>query len=387
MKFSTPPRWSLSRRRFLENLAFGGAALLAGRYIPSVRAADAAGLLAGRQGRKLGVALVGLGNYSTGQLGPALKLTQLCRLAGVVTGSREKGERWARDHGFSENAVYDYSSMARLADNPDIDIVYIVTPPGLHAQHAIAAARTGKHIISEKPMANAVAECDAMIAACRAAKVKLSIGYRLHFEPYHGELERLVQEGDFGPFEKMTGAFGFRIGGRVWRLDKKLAGGGPLPDVGTYVIQEACRAQGERPPLAVTATEAPKERPELFSQVEEEISWTMEFPGGAVCEGWSSYARRRNMFRAEGPRGWIEIEPAYSYGGLAGRTSRGPMEFPNVNQQAAQMDDFSECILTGRPTPVPGEMGRRDIAIIAAIYQAAATGKRVEIKTLAAGEA
>jgi glucose-fructose oxidoreductase len=178
----------------------------------------------------------------------------------------------------------------------------------------------------------------------------------------------------------MEGGFGFRLGSRAWRVDKKLAGGGPLPDVGTYVIQEACRARLEEAPVAVTAREGPKDRPDLFNEVEEEISWTMEFAGGAACEGTASYGRNVNRFRAEAPRGWVEIKPAFSYRGIAGTTSRGPMRFPSVNQQARQMDDFADCILTGRQTPVPGEMGRRDIAIIAAIYEAAATGKRVEIK-------
>ncbi|HWA85952.1 MAG TPA: Gfo/Idh/MocA family oxidoreductase, partial [Opitutus sp.] len=89
----------------------------------------------------------------------------------------------------------------------------------------------------------------------------------------------------------------------------------------------------------------------------------------------------RDDFRADSESGnWVELDPAYIYGGLQGRTNRGPMNVPNINQQAAQMDDFARCILDDRPTPVPGEMGRGDIATIEAIYQSAATGKRVEVK-------
>ena len=131
---------------------------------------------AAASGRQLGVALVGLGGYSTGQLGPALLETKFCRLAGVVTGSRKKGEKWAREHGFPASSIYSYDTMDRLADNPAIDIVYVVTPNALHAEHTIRAAKAGKHVICEKPMAVSVAECDAMLAACREAKVKLSIG-------------------------------------------------------------------------------------------------------------------------------------------------------------------------------------------------------------------
>ncbi len=380
MKPPVHPRPLVSRRTFLENLALGGAAVLAGRLLPAARGAPAPDLPASRRGRKLGVALLGLGRYAGGQLAPALRKTRLCRLAGVVTGERAKGEQWAHEYGFPGTAVYGYDMMDRLADNPDIDIVYVVTPPGLHARHAIAAAKAGKHVISEKPMAPTVADCDAMIAACREAGVRLSIGYRLHFDPYHGELERLARSGEFGPFERMESGFGFHLSDREWRVNKQLAGGGPLPDVGTYVIQEACRARGEEAPVAVTAREAPKQRPGLFNEVEEEISWTMEFAGGARCAGFASYERGANRFRAEAARGWVELEPAFSYRGIAGRTSRGRMHFPAVNQQAEQMDDFAACILTGRQTPVPGEMGRRDIAIITAIYEAAASGQRVPVR-------
>ena len=332
--------------------------------------------------RKLGVALVGLGGYSTGQLGPALRQTKHCRLAGVVTGSREKGEKWARDHGFPSGNIYNYDTMDQLAGNPDIDIVYVVTPNALHAGHVIRAAKAGKHVICEKPMAVSVAECDAMLAACRAAKVKLSIGYRLHFDPYHQELMRLVKEKEFGAFNRLAGDFAFVMKSKVWRADKKLAGGGPLMDLGVYVIQSACMAAGGIAPVAITAAkEEKKTRLDLFPDVEEGISWTMEFPGGVVGEGKTSYARSVNQFRAEAPRGFIELKPAFSYSGLRGETTRGPLRFdPPVNQQARQIDDFAQCVLQNRESRVPGEMGRRDVQIIEAIYASAREGgKRVMV--------
>ena len=330
--------------------------------------------------RQLGVALVGLGNYSTGQLGPALRATKHCRLAGVVTGSPAKGAQWARNYGFSEKRVYGYADMARLADNSDIDIVYVVTPNGLHAEHAIAAARAGKHVICEKPMANTVPDCDAILAACAAAQVRLSIGYRLHFDPYHEELRRLVRTREFGPFRKMRGSFAFQMGSHQWRATKGLAGGGALMDLGVYVIQESCMAAGAAP-VAVTARERPKRRPEFFRDVEEALDWTLEFADGARSEGFTSYNDNGNDFRAEAAGGWFEVAPAFSYTNLRGATSRGALRFhPPVNQQALQMDDFAQCILTGRATPVPGEMGRRDLCIVTAIYESAANGRRVEIK-------
>lgn len=332
--------------------------------------------------RKLGVALVGLGGYATHLLAPALQQTRHCALRGVVTGSREKGLRWARQFGFPEQSVYGYDTMAQLAGNPDIDVVYVVTPNALHAEHTIAAARAGKHVICEKPMAVTVAECDAMLAACRAAGVQLFIGYRLQFEPHFDELKRLAREQDFGPLQRMTGAVAFTMTQPQWRAEKKLAGGGPLMDLGIYAVQAACMAAGEIAPIAVTAKERPKERPEFFRDVEETLDWTMEFASGARAQFVTSYNAGADTFRAEGARGWIEFTPAFAYGGLKTTTHRGPLEIAAPpSQQAVQLDAMALCLREGRAAPASGAMGRRDMVILEAIYEAARTGGRVEVKT------
>ncbi len=381
----SPLASALSRREFLGRLSLGAAGLaLASR----ARAAEAA------PAKKLGVVLVGLGSYSTGQLGPALKLTKNCELRGVVTGDAAKGRKWAREFGFPEKNIFSYATMPQLADAKDIDIVYVVTPNGLHARHVIAAAKTGKHIISEKPLANTVAECDAMLAACRAAKVKFSVGYRLHFDPYHCEMMRLARDRDFGELKGMTGARSFVLKMGAWRGDKKLAGGGPMMDLGIYIIQGACMAAAGFPapggglasaPIAVTAKENPKTKPQQFGEgVEESIDWTMEWANGAVCTASTNYVVAGvDRFRAEGAKGFIDFkEHAFTYRGSVVETSRdGRLNFgPFVNQQALQMDDFAQCIREGRESRIPGEMGRRDLVIIEAIYEAARTGKRTLVK-------
>lgn len=360
------PRPGLSRRRFLGQLSAAGAVSLAPA---ALRATEP-------PARPLGFALAGLGNYSTHQLGPALRETKHARLVGVVTGSPAKGRQWARDYGFPATSVYGYDTMNRLADNPAVDVVYVVTPNALHAEHTIAAAQAGKHVICEKPMAVSVAECDAMLAACRAARVQLAIGYRLHYDPYHRELMRLARPEQWGPFPRMDGAFAFRLDHRPWRAIRRLSGGGPLMDLGVYLIQAGCMAADGATPLAVTAREEPKRRPDLFADVEETIAWTLEFPGGAVCTGRASYQDSANRFRAESDRGWIEFTSAFIYRGLAASTSRGALDFrhPEVNQQALQIDAFAEDVRAGRPGLVPGAMGRRDVAIIEAIYGSAAAG-------------
>ena len=194
-------------------------------------------------------------------------------------------------------------------------------------------------------MAVSVAECDAMLTTCRANNVKLSIGYRLQFEPHYEELKRHAHELALGVFTRMSGGFSSVIKEPQWRAERKLAGGGPLMDLGIYPVQAACMAAGGTTPVAVTASERPKQRPEFFRDVEEAIDWTMEFAGGARGDFSTSYNDNLNKFRAEAAKGWIEINPAYSYSGLQAFTHAGPLIVAvPPNQQAVQMDDFARCV-------------------------------------------
>lgn len=366
-----------SRRKFIRDLSLGTAAVASG--IGLAEYARAQQIIAPPPQKKLGIALLGLGRYATFQLAPAFKHTRYCRLAGVVSGHPEKAAQWAAQYNLPAGNLYNYDNFDRIADNPDIDIVYVVTPPALHPEYVIRAAKAGKHVISEKPMATSVADCQAMIDACKKAGVKFSIGYRMHFDPYALELMRLQRDGDFGAFTKMTGNRAFVMGQHEWRIEKKLGGGGPMMDLGIYIVQDACMATGQTP-IAVTAHEEPKQRPDFFVEVEETIRFRLEFPGGAVCEGVTSFNQSSDTFRADGAKGWIDFQSnatGYKVGTVV--TSRGPLQYPNPDQQALQMDDFAQCILNHRDTPVPGELGLRDMKIITAVYEAAATGKRVVV--------
>jgi glucose-fructose oxidoreductase len=192
---------------------------------------------------------------------------------------------------------------------------------------------------------------------------------------------RLAREQDFGPFMKMSGDRGFVFGQRAWRVDKKLAGGGPMMDLGIYIIQGACMAANGMSPTSVTAREDPKTRAELFNEVEETIRWTMDFPNGPRCEAVTRYHHSADNFRAKAKSGWLAFkEHAFTYHGIVGETSRGPLTYPAINRQAAHMDDFADSILNGRKILVPGEIGRRDIQIITSICEAARTGKRVPVQ-------
>jgi predicted dehydrogenase len=336
-------------------------------------------IMSQKQKGKLGIALVGLGGYAGGQLAPALQQTEHCYLSGIVTGTPSKIDRWKSKYSIPGANVYNYETFDTIKDNPDIDIIYVVLPNSMHAEYVIRAANAGKHVICEKPMAMNVKECDDMIAACKKTGKMLSIGYRLHFEPYNLEMTRLGTKQVYGPIKKMTAGFGFPAGDpNQWRLKKSLSGGGPLVDVGVYCIQGFCYTTGLEP-VAVTAQEGPKTDPQKFNGVEESITWQMEMSSGIICEGHASYSQNMNYLKAEAEKGVFELTSAFNYSGQAGYTPAGQMDFPRVNQQARQMDDFALAIKDKRPTPVPGEMGKRDVRIIEAIYEAMNTGKKITI--------
>lgn len=331
-----------------------------------------------RSDKKLRVALVGLGSYATYQLAPALLETQHCTLAGIVTGTPEKAVKWKERYAIPEKNIYSYQNFDTIADNPDIDAVYIVLPNSMHHEFTLRAAKAGKHVICEKPMAVSVTECHEMIDACKRAGVRLLIGYRLHFDPYHQAAMKFRTSGT-GRLQAVDSAFAFRIGDPAqWRLRKSLAGGGPLMDLGIYCIQASRYCVGAEP-LAATAT-VEKTDPVKFAEVEETIRWQLEFPDGLKATAMCSYTLQANFLKLTSESGWFELQSAFSYGGIRGRTNTGKLEFPAVNQQALQLDGFSRCIIDGLPSDADGEEGLRDMRVIEAIYRSAATGTTAAVK-------
>jgi predicted dehydrogenase len=336
--------------------------------------------LAADPDKKIGFALAGLGSLSTNQIAPALQKTKFCKLTGLVTGHPDKAARWQAQYNIPDKNVYNYDTMEKMADNPDIDVVYVVTPNALHAEHTLKAAKAGKHVLCEKPMEVSVAKCRQMIDACKKAGRQLAIGYRLHFEPNNLECVRLAREKTFGDLKIIDAEFGFKIGDPTqWRLKKDLAGGGPLMDVGIYALQATRYISGEEPVL-ISAIETTTD-PVKFKEVEESILWQMKFPSGVVAHCSSTYkVRGIDRFTAYADKGWFGLEPAYDYTGIQGRRSDGvPIDLPLIDQFAAEMDDFAQCILENRPTKVPGEEGLQDVKILMAIYESAKTGKPVSL--------
>jgi predicted dehydrogenase len=358
----------LSRRSFIKTGSLAAGALAFGPALSSLAASS-------NSNKKLGVALVGLGYYSYGQLGPALLKTNNCYLAGIVTGTPSKAVDWSKRYNIPQKNIYNYQNFDEIAHNPDIDIIYVVLPVFLHKEFTIRAAKAGKHVICEKPMALNASECKEMIDACKKANRLLSIGYRLHFEPHTIEVMRLGQKQIFGKVTKIDTGNGFTYRGNpnAWRLKKALAGGGGLMDMGIYSIQGTRYTLGQEP-IAVKATQE-KTRPNFFKEVDETIFWELEFPGGFKTTGKSSYNHDWSYLKVEAEHGKFELGPAFGYGGIDGSGNGKKMPFPQIVQQAAQMDDFAQCVTANKQSRVPGEEGLKDMKVVDAIYKSLDSGK------------
>ena len=372
---------SLPRRVFLQKMGVGLGATAIAATLPSF-ISNPKFRNEVYEGKKLNIALCGLGRYA-GYLAAGLEISKYCRLAGIVTGTPSKVEVWGKKYDIPEKNIYNYQNFDEIINNKDIDLVYVVLPNAMHKEFVIRAAKAGKHVIVEKPMAISTNDCLEMIEACKQAKVQLAVGYRLHYEPNHLEIKRLGQEKVFGQVRLIEVSLGYKLDGlnpTDWHLKKAMSGGGPLMNLGVYCVQSSRYVLGEDP-ISATAQFGPVINQKLYNEVEESITWQLEFPSGAVCSSTSSYNSNIDRFYASADDGFFELSPAVSYGPFKGRTSKGELNFPVVNQQATQLDEIGKVLLANEPLPnhITGEEGLKDVKVLQAIYKSARTHKKVFI--------
>ena len=364
---------SNSRRDSLKTLAIGSGIMVLSPF-PFLSCSS-------NKNDKLGVALVGLGYYSTDLLAPALQQTENCYLAGIVTGTPEKAEAWKLKYNIPEKNIYNYDNFDQIANNPDIDVIYVVLPPSMHKEFSIRAANAGKHVWCEKPMALDEQECNEMIEACKKNNVSLSIGYRLHHEPHTKEYRKIVGEKLLGNVLHVECAAGYTENRTDHWKQKREMGGGVLYDMGVYAIQGARLGSGMEP-VAIVSAVTSTTRPEIYKDgLDETVVAQLEFPGGVLADIKTSFGENINFMNITCEKGKIELAPYSGYNGIKGTSPLGEIQFPyDVPwQQANQMDQESLAIMNGQPAIVPGEEGLRDIRIVRAIYKSAETGLRVDI--------
>jgi predicted dehydrogenase len=364
-----------TRRSFIQKFT---APLLA---VPFVNAATECKAAESNE-KVLRVAIMGLGGYGS-RVGEAMIDSKRAKLVGVISGTPSKIKDWQVKYNIPEKNCYNYENFDNIKNNPDIDAVYVITPNALHKDQAIRVAKAGKHVICEKPMSVNAKDAQEMVDACQKAGVKLLIGYRMHFEPKTLEIIRQRNAGDMGKILFFQGLSGFKIGDPTqWRLNKQLAGGGAMMDIGIYSVNGARYMIGEDP-IWVTAQETKTDPVKFKEGVDETIMFQMGFPGGAVASCLSTYSMNNlDKFFLNGDKGFGELWPATGYGPIKGRTNKGELEYPHVKHQTVQMDEMAAIILDNRKpiVPVDGVEGVKDMKIVDAIFEAVRTGKKVTLK-------
>lgn len=408
---SSDPDRGEARRRFLQRSGLGlAAALAAGSAVPI----QAAGLAAAESNAvklsliqdpdteqkeqtpdpnlplddRVGYAIAGLGRLSLNQILPALSQCKYSKVAALVSGDRSKALKIARQYGVRESAVYGYENFEHLASNPDVQVIYIVLPNGLHRDYTVRAARIGKHVLCEKPMATSVADCQAMIDACRQANRKLMIAYRSQYEPMDRLIAKMVKDNQLGSLREFIAGNSQNVGDPTqWRLNKKLAGGGALPDIGLYCLNAVRFITGREPDQVFATVSQPKGDPR-FKEVEAGVHFILSFPDGFTATCTASYASHESrFFRLQGAQGWAEMDPAFGYNGLRllhgmlldGKNAVVELQIDPQDQFAREIDHMSSCVKRDITPHTPGEEGLQDQRIMEAIYESARTGRAVRL--------
>lgn len=335
--------------------------------------------------KRLGYAVVGLGRIAEWGVLPAFRHSKKAKLIALVSGDERKAKRLAAKFGASD--YYSYDDYALCLSHPKVQAVYVATANGAHAEFTVRAAAAGKHVLCEKPMATTVGECQRMIDACRANRVRLMIAYRKYFEPASLALKKLVTSGKLGRLKVVHSAFTIFLppGGKApaWHFDRKLSGGGSLVDLGVYPVNTVRWLTGKEPVEALAYTWTID--PERFSEVEENIAFRLTFPEGLVLQATASFgAAQASFLHVHGERGWAALDPAYAYdeerrlfGKIGGRWYE--QKFKVIDEFALELDAFADCIRRKRDPEPDGNQGLRDVVVMQAIYRSARENRPVPI--------
>src|SRR5882762_8736950 len=372
----------ITRRGFMTKV--GGGLVLANVAGGLLKKAEAQLVVPDAPGKKLGWAIVGLGSLSINQILPAFSQCEKSKVVALVSGHPDKANKLALRYGVSPKNIYNYQNYDSIKDNPEVDIIYIVLPNGMHAEYTVRGFQAGKHVLTEKPMASTPAECQEMIDVAGKAGRRLMVAYRCRYEPYNREAIRIARSHELGPTKVILADHGFNIGDPTqWRLKKDLAGGGSLMDIGIYSLQAARYLSGEEP-TEVNAVMYNTPGDPRFKEVEETVNFQLRFPSGVLANCTSSYGYAgQNHYRVVGTEGWLEMDPATSYRDLRMRVHRRNVTeeraLPERDHFALEMDHMAGCVMENKEPLTPGEEGLRDLKIMMAIYEAARLGKTVKL--------
>jgi glucose-fructose oxidoreductase len=253
----------------------------------------------------------------------------------------------------------------------------------MHAEYTMRAARAGVHVLCEKPMAVSVRECQQMIAACRRARVKLMIAYRLHFETLNISAMEMARRGQLGELKFFTSSFSMTVRRGDVRT-KRECGGGTLYDIGVYCIN-AARNLFRAEPTQVSALSVNSGLRSL-AEIDETTASILRFGDDRLASFVTSFnAADVAAYRIVGTRGQLHADPAYEYAeGLKYTVAidgkRRTKSIGKRDQFAPELLYFSDCILNDRQPEPSGEEGLQDVRIVEALYKSAQTQRPVAVQ-------
>lgn len=340
---------------------------------------------------RVGFAVVALGRLSLEQILPAFSESKKAKVVALVSGSPDKLIAVAKQYGIKESACYSYHTFDSIKDNPEIKAVYIVLPNSMHREFTERAARAGKHVLTEKPMATTSEDAKAMVDACKAAGVKLMVAYRIQYESYNLRLAELARSKAFG---RLVGMSAINVqtvaedGWKQWRHKKAMAGGGSLFDIGLYCLNTARFVTGEEP-VEIMATQYSPPGDKRYAEVEETISFMLRFPSNAIINCFASYGARDDKHqRLNFETATVDMSNAYQYVGQSmtvtqrdgDDTGETKLVLTANKQFAAEIDHMADCVIQNRQPRTPGEEGHQDLVLMEAIYKAASSGAPVKLE-------
>jgi predicted dehydrogenase len=330
--------------------------------------------------KRIRYAVVGAGNIAQVAVLPAFEhASENSELVALLSSDRTKTEELKKR--YSLEATGSYDELEAVCRRARVDAVYLATPNSTHRELAARAARSGLHVLCEKPMAMTVEDCEAMARACEEHGVKLMVAYRLHFDEANLSVIEIVQSGAIGTVQSFTSVFAQQVRPGDIRTQGDL-GGGALFDMGIYCINAArCIFRAE--PVEVVGYQT--HDADRFREVDESTFATMRFSDDRFAQfACSQGLADVSSYRVVGTDGDVQLEPAYDYavslkrvltvGGKRSQTTYGKRD-----QFAPELAYFSECILEDREPEPSAEEGIADVRVLEAIAQATRSGKPVAL--------
>ena len=334
----------------------------------------------------INAAIIGLGRWGQNLVNSVQEKSDAIRFVAGATRTVAKAAAYAREKGFPL-----HDSYAKVLADPKVEAVVLATPHTRHAAQVVAAAKAGKHVFTEKPLALTAASARAAVGACGKARVTLAVGYNWRFQPALQELKRMLEDGRLGKLLHLEGNFCgpsvYRFPRTHWRQGRAEGPAGGMTGRGVHTLDAYLYLAGR-----VSTVHAQSFRRALDYGLDDTTSMLFRFANGAsgylgtviaTAETW-----RMQVF---GSRGWAEVGDVEHLTtwqmrvcyvdpqNLHVHQKPQVLTFPQVSTERAELENFARAIEEGRPLAVPGGDEEHGVAVFEAILKATKAEKPVRV--------